>query len=208
VPGASANDVCLAAVGGALRRYLSYHGELPEVSLLTMVPVSVRARAEKGSGGNRVSAMFVPLGTNMADPIARLTRITNATRRSRGFAAEVGARDLSGYTDFITGDLASLVTQSTWFGMATGSDTLVNTVVTNVPSARSPLYFAGARLTEIFGTAPIADSLGLMHVVVTYNGTVTVTFTSCPSMLGDPSTYSASIEDSFAELFAAADAAQ
>src|SRR5690242_6453684 len=40
VPGATINDVAVAYVGGALRRYLQDHDELPEETLMTAVPAS------------------------------------------------------------------------------------------------------------------------------------------------------------------------
>ena len=60
--GGTVNDVVLAAVAGALGRYLRLHGEPTEdVVLKAMVPVSVRADVERGALGNRVAAMWAPL---------------------------------------------------------------------------------------------------------------------------------------------------
>ena len=39
-----------------------------------MVPVSVRTDEQRGTFGNRVSAMFVPIPTNEPDPATRLRR--------------------------------------------------------------------------------------------------------------------------------------
>ena len=46
--GATVNDVVLAMCSGALRRYLADHGGVPEVPLVSVVPISVRA---EGGGG-------------------------------------------------------------------------------------------------------------------------------------------------------------
>src|SRR3546814_6687875 len=68
VPGATVNDVVIATVGGALRKYLAKHKELPKESLVAVAPINLRGK-EKGAGpggkgastpGNQVSAMSVP----------------------------------------------------------------------------------------------------------------------------------------------------
>ena len=42
VPGATINDAVLAVCGGALRRYLRRHDELPAESMISVAPLSVR----------------------------------------------------------------------------------------------------------------------------------------------------------------------
>src|SRR3546814_9015386 len=76
VPGATVNDVVLTTVGGALRKYLAQHKDLPKESLVAVAPINLRGK-EKGTGkastpGNQVSAMSVPVRTDIADPLERL----------------------------------------------------------------------------------------------------------------------------------------
>ncbi|MCZ7536607.1 MAG: wax ester/triacylglycerol synthase family O-acyltransferase [Acidimicrobiia bacterium] len=59
--GVKVNDVVLAVVAGALRSYLEQRGELPDRPLTVTVPTSVRADDQRGSMGNRVSALFTAL---------------------------------------------------------------------------------------------------------------------------------------------------
>ena len=174
------------------------------MSLAAMVPISVRGRRDKGTGGNRVSAMFVPLGTDVADPVARLQVISQATRASKQLANAIGARELIEYSEFIPGGLTALASRTaTSLDMATGADTASNCVVTNVPGPRTPIYFSGARLVGMFGSAPITDGMGLMHVITSYCGTVSICFTSCSVMLPDPALYVSCLDASHAELSAA-----
>jgi hypothetical protein len=46
VDGATINDAAITIVGGALRKYLSGKGELPEESLRVMAPISLRSPAK------------------------------------------------------------------------------------------------------------------------------------------------------------------
>ncbi len=84
------NDLLLTVVGGALRKYLTKHRELPERSLLTICPISVRGAGDPGEGGNFVSGMRVPLGTDIADPIARLAAIGEASKLGKEQAEAIG----------------------------------------------------------------------------------------------------------------------
>src|SRR5699024_9040025 len=73
--GVKVNDVVLAMVAGALRKYLDDNGELPENPLIGMVPVSVHGKSDR-PGTNQVTGMFTDLATNIADPAERLRYIS------------------------------------------------------------------------------------------------------------------------------------
>ena len=67
--GGTVNDVVLAAVTGALGRYLRGRGHsTQELELRAMVPISVRADDEHGALGNRVSSYMAPLPVWCDDP--------------------------------------------------------------------------------------------------------------------------------------------
>ena len=70
--GVKVNDVVVALVAGAVRNHLAAHGELPEEPLLSQIPVSVRTEEERGTFGNQVSIMIVPIPTHLDDPAARI----------------------------------------------------------------------------------------------------------------------------------------
>ena len=201
VAGATVNDVVLAVIGGALREYLGATGELPAKPLLAMAPVSVRAEGERGAAGNQVSAMVVSLGTDVAEPRARLEAVRESTHRSKAFTSAIGARALTEYSQFIPGGLAGLgFRAASRFEMANRVDPVVNAIVTNVPGPQVPLYFAGARLLSLVGIGPIADGVGLMHPVTSYCGELVVAVTADRSMVPDPERYAACLQSSFDEL--------
>ena len=71
--GGTVNDVLLAAVTGALRRYLLGRGELVDgLDVRAAVPVNLRAPNEPPTLGNRFGLIFLSLPIGADDPLDRL----------------------------------------------------------------------------------------------------------------------------------------
>lgn len=203
VESATINDVVVAMIGGALRRYLQYHEQLPEHSLVTAIPVSTRTPAELHDGGNLVSGMRVYLRTDIADPIERIRLIHQDAVQSKAYQNAVDARRL---TDLTVSLPSSLMALGLRIATATGMNRrrpLFHTVITNVPGPQVPLYMCGARMVWWFGAGALVDGLGLFHTINSYNGKVAIAFLSCRKMLPDPDVYARCIRESFEEMEAA-----
>ena len=205
VPGATVNDVILSIVGGALRTYLSDKGELPRDTMTAMAPISVRTEGKKGQLGNHVSAMAVGLGTQIADPVERLRFVHSEAINSKAMTNAVGAKNLADYSRLIPSGLAGLAARLyTRVGAANAHAPIYNCVVTNVPGSRVPLYFAGAKMVGMYGTAPVFDGMGLICPVYSYGETIAVSFTADRAMMPDPDAFAAALRSGFAALKAAA----
>jgi WS/DGAT/MGAT family acyltransferase len=206
VPGATVNDVILAVCSGALRRYLDHHGELPSESLVAMAPISVRSEEEQGTAGNRISAMFVTLYSDIADPLERLAAVQRGTQSSKASAEAVGASTMTDITQFMPGSLAGLAARFyTRLGLANRVKPFLNTVITNVPGPQIPLYFTGAQLVALHGMGPIMDGMGLIHPVFSASGMISIGFTACRELMPDPGFYAECLQASYEELRSAAD---
>lgn len=207
IPGVTVNDVMLAVVGGGLRRYLKSKNELPGDSLIAMAPVSVRATGEKNSLGNQVSALALPLGTHIEDPLARLHFTHENAKNQKAMSNAIGARQLAEASKLapamISGVAARLYSR---LGLANRISPMFNTVVTNVPGPQVPLYMAGARMVASYGLGPVMDSMGLFQAVTSYCGVISISVTACREMMPDPAFYMQCLQESFDELYAAADA--
>ncbi len=205
LPGCTINDVVLTIVGGGLRKYLESKGELPNDPLIVMAPISVRAEGEKGAMGNQVTAMTVSVGTDVADPLARLAAVHASAVNSKALTGAVGARTLAEYSNLMPSALAGLGARLyTQLGLAERSATPFNTVVTNVPGPRVPLYFAGAKLLKQYGTGPVYDGMGMIHPVYSYADDIFLSFTADRDHLPDPAFYAQCLRESFQDLSAAA----
>lgn len=208
-PGCKVNDVFLAIVGGALRKYLLAKGDLPDKTLTAMAPISVRAKGEKGDMGNQVAAMVAPLGTHLADPAERLAFVHAKTANSKAMTEAVGARNMTEASKVAPALWMSLGAQLyTRLGLANrGVAPMFSTVVTNVPGPPVPIHSAGAKLESMMGLICLTDGMGLGHTVQSYVDEATVAFTACRDLMPDPDFYAACLQDSFDELLAAAKAA-
>lgn len=182
VPGVTVNDVVLAICAGGLRSYLAGKDELPARPLVAMAPISVRSE-EEGTG-NQVSAMLVSLATDIDDAVDRLVHIRANTQRSKIHAIALPANKI---TEFLPSEtLAAAARVYTRTRLGGRHRPFFNVTITNIPGPPVPLYVAGARIHSAFGMAPILDGLGLILVVVSYHGRISIGVTSCRQIVPDP----------------------
>ena len=204
VKGATVNDAVLAVCGGALRRYLDAHGELPEASLTAMAPFLIRDADAASAEKLDMSWLLVQLGTHIADPTARLAFIREQTASSDTVAHAVAARELTGIGRHASA--ATLALSSKMLGRASlgigRRAPLANCSITNVPGPDVPLYLCGARMTYFSAIMPIADGMGLVFAVTSYDGKIVISPTSCRDLVPDPEVFAQCVRDSFQEFLA------
>jgi WS/DGAT/MGAT family acyltransferase len=185
-PGATVNDVILSICGGALRSWLDAYGELPSRSLVAMVPVNARTSDQSALGGNRLGTLFVPIHTDIADPVERLRAVQQATSRAKTARGGMSAQQISELTSHIPAvTLSSVGHLVTRLGVGHRAKPIANCTITNVPGPRGTLYLGPARLVWSTGTAPIIDGMGLIISAFSYEGQITFSFCSCPEMVPD-----------------------
>ncbi len=205
--GCKLNDVMLSITGGAMRHYLAAHNELPDSTLTAMAPISVREEKERNTMGNQVAAMFVPLGSHIGSPQERVQYVHAETGKAKGLTEALGARQMAE-----TAKLASAPAMTIGanlfnrFKLADRAKPFINTVVTNVPGPRVPLYQAGAKAVGVYGMLCLVDGMRLGHIVQSYTDQVTLSFTACRDAMPDPDFYGECIQKSFEEHAKAAQA--
>ncbi|MDP1901308.1 MAG: wax ester/triacylglycerol synthase family O-acyltransferase [Rubrivivax sp.] len=206
VEGATVNDAVLAVCGGALRRYLERHGELPEASLTAMAPIYLRPTGGDASARPELTWVRVQLGTDLAGPVQRLAKVREQTGSHELMARAVGAREL---TDLgLHAPAATLALSGKLMGRAMSGigrlAPLASCTITNVPGPSVPLYLCGARMTYFSAVMPIADGMGLVFAVTSYNGQVVISPTSCRELMPDPEVFAQCVRDSFQDYLRAA----
>ena len=184
VPGATVNDVVLALSGGALRRYLQDRGELPDTSLLASVPVSVRNESTRTGGRNKVSTIFCRLGTDVEDPLERISEMSVANAHAKDHHTAVPADTLQEWAEFAAPRTFGLaVRMVSDLRLAEKTPVIHNLVISNVPGPPVPLYFVGARIDALYPLGPIFHGAGLNITVMSNNGQMHIGAIACRELM-------------------------
>ncbi|MBK9712637.1 MAG: wax ester/triacylglycerol synthase family O-acyltransferase [Kouleothrix sp.] len=177
--GATVNDVLLAAVTGALRRYLISHGDnVDGLDIRAAVPVNLRAPDEPPTLGNRFGLIFLSLPVGADDPLDRLFDLKQrmeAIKDSPEALVTFGILNVMG-----AGPLQLEKLAMTIFGSK------ATAVMTNVPGPRETIYLAGAPIREIMFWVPQSGRLGLGVSIMSYDGRVSLGVASDTGLVPDP----------------------
>ncbi|WP_430477485.1 wax ester/triacylglycerol synthase family O-acyltransferase [Streptomyces sp. P11-1] len=194
--GGTANDILLAVVAGALRRWMAGRGEaLPGADPRALVPVS-RRRPGGAVTGNRLSAYLLDLPVGAADPRERLRQVRAAMDRNKAAGPLKGA----GAVAVLADQLHPLAHR---FGAplaANAARMLFDLLVTSVPLPRSALSLAGCPLSALYPMAPLARGQSLAVALSTYGGRVHVGLVADGKALPDLDRLAEAVAEEFAEL--------
>jgi diacylglycerol O-acyltransferase / wax synthase len=159
------NDVLLAAITSAFRDLLASRGELEEgVVVRSLVPVSMRGDDERSPVSNKISAILVNLPVGTASPVRRLEHLHAQMEDLKRTRQAVGAELLTEVLGFAAPSLLAL-------GSAAAfriPQPLVQTVTTNVPGPRVPLYILGRQMREVYPYVPIGNNVRIGVAVFSY----------------------------------------
>lgn len=192
------NDVVLGLCAETLRRYLASEGASTGKSLVAMTPISVRSNSLRRATGNQMSAMLLDLATNDADPARRIRRIHWNAVASEPYREAIAADRL---TELLPSTMLALSARLySELQIAQRYQPVFNLPITNVPGPQVPLYLQGARLVQQYNTAPLFDSMGLVIVAVSYEGRLTLNFTTCPDVVAHAQSLQTHVADSLSAI--------
>lgn len=182
--GVKINDVVLALVAGVLRTFLQDRGQLPENSLVAMVPVSVHDKSDR-PGRNQVSGLFSRLETNIEDPAERLKAISEANSVAKQHSSAISATLLQDWTQFAAPAVFGVAMRVYASSRLSGARPVHNLVVSNVPGPQMPLYMLGCEVMGMYPLGPVFHGSALNITVMSLNGKLNVGIVSCPELLPD-----------------------
>jgi len=182
--GVKLNDVVMALVSGVLRKFLLDRGQLPDSTLIGMVPVSVHEKSDR-PGRNQVSGMFSRLETQIEDPVERIKAIADANSVAKEHSSAIGATLLQDWTQFAAPAVFGTAMRVYAASRLSGARPVLNLVVSNVPGPQIPLYYMGSEVKAMYPIGPVFHGAGLNITVMSLNGKLDVGIVSCPELLPD-----------------------
>ena len=168
---ATINDLFLTIVGGALNRYLGPRGELPINSMVAGVPMTVRG-ADKTQEGNRIGMTFIPVHSEIADPLERLAAIRADAATAKRVSSALGKDLAMNALEHLPTPLADAVLRNLRLPR-------LSLIVSNVRGPDAALYMAGARLVAHAPISIVVDGIGLNCTGFSYAGTLCICAISC-----------------------------
>ena len=184
--GATVNDIVVALCAGALRTWLADKDELPDETLLAMVPVSVRTAEEQGTFGNKVSTMVVALPTDEANPVGRIRACRDSLLQAKQ-QQKAQPPNLMQHANDLVPPLLFGSAMRTVLRLASSRrlNPAANVVISNVPGPRTPLYFAGARVLANYPVSTIVDGMALNITLFSYLDKLQIGVTADPELVPD-----------------------
>jgi diacylglycerol O-acyltransferase / wax synthase len=192
------NDVLVAICAGGLRRYLMEIDELPGESLVGAMPVSVRDDGATDKA-NAISFMFATLGTELADRRSRVAVIKESLAQAKAHLNGIPTGAVDVYTSLTMGRfIGSQVT-----GLGAVGRPMFNVLISNVPGPREKLYYNGAEVLGLYPLSVLQSGQLLNVTALSYDTSLNVAFTACPSGLPHIQRLALHCADAFDELAAA-----
>ena len=164
--GVTANDVVVAVISGALRRWLLGRGELPKQSLVAICPITVRGREHTRDEvhNNMFGAWVCPLGTNLRDPADRLDLIHRPMAEGKRHVAYRGPGASMLLLAAAIGPTVLLPMLPFALKVRTG----YNLPISSVSGPTTEMYWNGAHIEEMYPVSAVYDGQGLNVTTCSY----------------------------------------
>ena len=197
----SVNDVVLAAVTGAIRRYAARHRvRLKGRQLRIVVPVNVRGDGGASDLGNRITFLPISVPLDINKPRELIAAAHEAVEHGR--KARLG--EMVGLLGTLLGTIPTALQSVLGPLVSQLPLNLCNLICTNVPGPQAPLYLCGHKLLSSYPYVPIGGEMGMNCAILTYNGTAYFGFTGDAQAIPDLEQLEKFLRLSFASLRKAA----
>ncbi len=191
--GSTINDVLLAGVAGALRRYMiSRNAEVEGVNLRAVVPVNLRPESDIVKLGNRFGLVFLALPVGIADRRERLRELKLRMDAIKSSSEPMVIYGLLNAVGMAGPDVEKIALQI--FGSKATS------VMTNVPGPREEIFLAGKAMRSMMFWVPQSARLGLGVSILSYAGQVRLGVATDSGLVPDPESIIEAFQEEMAEM--------
>lgn len=178
--GGTVNDVLLAAIAAGFQTLLQARGHLTKGrTLKTMVPVSTRREQEQGQPSNRIATVYPALPLGVTDPVEALTRIRRQMDGIKQSHQALAAEILTSLVGFQPPELIAQASRVAAQSRELATESIYETVATNVPGPQKPLFMLGRQLLEMVPWIPLSTPVRIGVTISSYNGELVL------SIIGD-----------------------
>jgi WS/DGAT/MGAT family acyltransferase len=191
--GATINDLLLAGVTGALRRYMEGRKAPADgLDIRAVVPVNLRPESDIIKLGNRFGLVFLSLPVGIPDRVERLQELK---RRMDAIKASSEPLVIYGLLNAVglTGPRVESVALQLFGSKATA-------VMTNVPGPREEIYLAGKPMRSMMFWVPQSAKLGLGVSILSYAGQVRLGVATDSGLVPDPQSIITAFQDEMEEM--------
>jgi len=202
--GCTVNDVVVATVAGALRSYLWERRELPGLPIVGNMPASTRTEEQQFTFGTRVTTGFLPLPTQVVDPIARVREVQAVTSRwKREVALREGAH-LEEWFEHLPPFLVKLYPRAVRRLIRFKPELPMGVVVSNVRGPTELLHAGGGPLENLVSVGHVVIGAVLNVTVWSYVDKLNFGLYTCGERVPDLWKIADAIPAAFDELYEAA----
>ena len=201
--GVTLNDVVLAVVAGALRRYLIHHNELPDAPLAVSVPVGADEPGIVRSSGNNVTNLTTMIHTEMTDPVERLFAIKKHTEQGKADLEIFGKHQWSDLMQYVPPNLFSWSRRRSFRTKPANRPDYKptsNLVISNVPGPREQLENELGVMESLYSVGILGEGLGLGVTVWSYLDQMNFGVLACDKAMPDPWRLAQNFPDALVEL--------
>lgn len=199
------NDVVLAIVSGAMRRYLESLNELPEDSLVVSIPLNMRTRRGVTEDNNQIGSVFLDMHTNIKDPIERLKAIMVSADEAKRYGEASPLVDILKVTGMFSPALTKpFVNLYINNQLSKHMPANVSGVVSNVAGPPFPLYSAGAKMVRYYGMGLLTPGMGMFNLAFSADRVLTLSILADRDTIPNPAVYRDFMYETFEELREAA----
>lgn len=179
--GATVNDVMMAVVSGASRRYMELHNDGRKHNIRAFILVNMRGRHVDDELGNNFGLVFLTMPVEKADPLDRLDAIKQGMdwlKASAEYAATYLILKILGLSPKWIEDIAINIL-----------DRKGTVVATNVPGSKHELYLAGAPIETMIAWVPQSGRIGVGLSFVSYNNQLVAGLNADAGLIPDPEVF-------------------
>jgi diacylglycerol O-acyltransferase len=164
--GGTVNDVVLAAVARGFRELLAARQQpLDDRTVMALVPVSTRTADQRGRLDNRVAVTHALLPVGIDDPVETYRAIRRHLDEVKASHQTDASTVLLHTGDYTPHPIAAAVARA-----VVRIQQNIETIATNVPGPRTPMYLCGRRMIEMYPFAPIAGQIRIAIAIWSYSG--------------------------------------